>query len=43
METILLTLYVLACPAVVLVIFGVLLKGYLDDWKEARREGRPMI
>ena len=43
METLLLTTYVLMWPALVLVIFGVLLRGYYVDWQKARAEGRDMI
>ena len=41
--TALLTIYVLMWPALVLVVFGVLLRGYYADWQKARDEGRDMI
>lgn len=43
METLLLTTYVLMWPALVLVIFGVLLRGFISDWQKSRDEGRDMI
>ena len=43
METLLLTTYVLMWPALVLVIFGVLLRGFIGDWQKARDEGHDMI
>lgn len=43
METVLLTTYVLMWPALVLIIFGVLVRGFYADWQNARREGRDMI
>lgn len=43
METLLLTIYVLMWPVLVLVVFGVLLRGYYADWQKARDEGRDMI
>lgn len=43
METLLLTTYVLMWPALVLVIFGVLLRGFIEDWQKARDEGHDMI
>lgn len=43
METILMTVYVLMWPAIVIGILGILVKGFVSDWKQARREGRPLI
>ncbi len=43
METLLMTIYVLMWPVVVLGVFAVLLRGFLNDWRQARREGREII
>lgn len=42
-ETILLTLYVMIWPVIVLAVLGVLVKGFMTDWRQARREGRTLI
>ncbi len=42
-ETILLTIYVMMWPVIVLAVLGVLVKGFVTDWREARREGRRLI
>lgn len=43
METILLTLYVLVWPVIVLAVMLLLVKGFVADWREARREGRTLL
>jgi len=42
-ETILLTLYVLVWPVIVLAVMSLLVKGFVADWREARREGRTLL
>lgn len=43
METILLTLYVLVWPVIVLAVMLLLVKGFVADWREARREDRTLL
>lgn len=43
METFFLTLYVLIWPLVVAVTLVAICRGFLKDWREARREGRTLI
>ncbi|WP_211090399.1 putative transporter small subunit [Nesterenkonia sedimenti] len=43
METILLTLYVLVWPVIVLAVLGILVKGFIVDWRQARRDGESLI
>lgn len=43
MTTLLLTLYVLIWPIVVAGVLFFIARGFLRDWREARREGRPLI
>lgn len=43
MDTLMLTIYVLMWPAIVLAVFGVLLRGYYMDWQRAREQGRDII
>ena len=38
-----LTFYVLVWPAVVAVVLVFIARGFLRDWREARRAGRPII
>lgn len=43
MTTLFLTLYVLVWPIVVAGVLFFIARGFLRDWREARREGRPLI
>lgn len=43
METILLTAYVLVWPVVVISVLGVIIRGYVREFREAKREGRQII
>lgn len=43
METTLMTLYVLMWPVIVLAVMSLLVKGFVADWREARREGRTLL
>lgn len=43
METILLTAYVLVWPVVVIVTLTVIVRAFIKDAREAKREGRPII
>lgn len=38
-----LTVYVLMWPVVVLGVLGVIVRAFVKEWLQARREGRPMI
>lgn len=41
--TIGLTIYMLMWPVIVAVTMFVIARGFFKDWREARREGRPLI
>ena len=43
MATIMLTLYVLIWPVIVLAVLGILVKGFIVDWRQARRDGDSLI
>lgn len=43
MTTLALTAYVLVWPAIVAVVLFFLVRGFVKDWREARKEGRPLI
>lgn len=43
MSTALLTIYVLIWPALVLVVLGVISKGFFKDWATARRNGEDLV
>lgn len=43
MSVFFLTLYVLAWPVIVAVVLYVLGKAFFQEFREARREGRPLI
>lgn len=43
MTTILLTGYILAWPVLVAIVLFVISRGFLGEWREARREGRSII
>ncbi|EQM74564.1 putative transporter small subunit [Microbacterium maritypicum] len=43
METILLTAYVLVWPIIVVGVLTVVIRAFVKDAKEARREGRDII
>lgn len=43
MSTALLTIYVLIWPALVLVVLGVISKGFFKDWVTARRNGEDLV
>ncbi|MGF0257834.1 putative transporter small subunit [Rhodococcus erythropolis] len=43
MSTALLTIYVLIWPALVLVVLGVISKGFFKDWATARRDGEDLV
>ncbi|MCW2288437.1 putative transporter small subunit [Leucobacter luti] len=42
-STVLLTLYVLIWPVLVAGTLTVIIRAFIKDWREARREGRPII
>lgn len=41
--TILLTVYALIWPVTVAVILFLISKGFYQDWREARKEGRTLV
>lgn len=43
MTTILLTCYVLIWPLLVAVVLFTISRGFIAEWREARREGRSII
>ena len=43
METLFLTLYLLVWPAVVAATLFVIVRAFMNDWRESKREGRPII
>lgn len=43
METILLTVYVLVWPIAVVGVLAVIIRAFVKDAREAKREGRPLI
>jgi hypothetical protein len=43
METVLLTAYVLMWPIIVIGVLAVVIRGFVKDAKEAKREGRDLI
>lgn len=43
MTTILLTCYVLVWPVMVAGVLFVITRGFLTEWRKARREGRSII
>ncbi|MDN3713467.1 putative transporter small subunit [Paracoccus cavernae] len=43
MSTTLLTIYVLIWPAIVAIVLWVLVSAFFKEWREARRDGRPLI
>ena len=43
MSTLFLTIYVLIWPAIVAVVLWVLVSAFVKEWREARRDGRPLI
>lgn len=43
MTTLALTAYVLVWPAIVALVLAFLVRGFVKDWREARKEGRPLI
>lgn len=43
MTTILLSAYVLIWPLVVAIILFIISRGFVKEWREARRQGRSII
>ncbi|RZT68580.1 putative transporter small subunit [Leucobacter luti] len=43
LSTILLTVYVLVWPVIVAGTLTVIVRAFFADWRQARREGRPII
>lgn len=43
MTTIMLTVYVLMWPVIVAGVLAVLIRGFLTEWRAARKEGRDII
>ena len=43
MQIFLLTLYVLMWPLIVAAVLFVISRAFFAEWREARREGRPLI
>lgn len=43
MSTLILTAYVLVWPAIVAAVLFFIARGFFKEWRESRREGRPII
>ncbi|HIY66638.1 MAG TPA: putative transporter small subunit [Candidatus Agrococcus pullicola] len=43
METIALTAYVLMWPVLVAGVIGVIARGFFRDWRQSRKDGKPLI
>jgi len=43
MLTALLTIYVLMWPAIVAIVLFVIVRGFLKDWRETRRQGVTLV
>ena len=43
MATIILTTYVLVWPVIVAIVLGILVRGFLGDWRKSRRAGERII